>query len=47
MEITPEISELIAELKHDIATVALEMRAKFGQQATLKSNNQPPRTSGK
>jgi len=25
MEITLEISELIAELKHDIATVALEM----------------------
>jgi len=28
---TPAIPELIAELKHDIATIALEMRAKFNQ----------------
>jgi len=41
MEISPEITKLIDELKHDIATVALEMRAKFEQQATLYSTNQP------
>ncbi len=34
---SPEISDLIANLKHDIATVAIEMRAKFQQQATLYS----------
>jgi len=34
---SPEISDLIADLKHDIATVAIEMRAKFQQQATLYS----------
>jgi len=33
----PEISDLIADLKHDITTVAIEMRAKFQQQATLYS----------
>jgi len=32
---TPEISALIAYLKHDIATIAMEMRAKFQQQAIL------------
>ncbi len=32
---TPEISALIADLKHDIATIAMEMRAKFQQQAIL------------
>ncbi len=46
MEISPEILELIAELKHDIATVAIEMRAKFGQQTNVKSTNQPQRKSG-
>jgi len=35
-EITPDVSELIAELKHDIAAIALEMQAKFNQQETLK-----------
>jgi len=28
---TPEISELINELKHDIATIAIEMREKFNE----------------
>ena len=28
-ETTPEISELITELKNDIATIAVEMREKF------------------
>jgi len=31
-ETTPDISELIADLKHDIVTIALEMQAKFAQQ---------------
>jgi len=34
---TPELSALIAELKHDIATIVLESQAMFQQQATLKS----------
>jgi len=34
---SPEISDLIANLKHDIATVAIEMHTKFQQQATLYS----------
>ncbi len=34
-ETTMDITDLIADLKHDIATVVLEMRAKFQQQATL------------
>ncbi len=32
---TPELSDLIADLKQDIATIALEMRAKFQQQEAL------------
>jgi len=42
--ITPEISDLIADLKHDIATIALEMLAKFQQQAILYSTTKhaPP-----
>jgi len=34
-ETTPEISELIADLKQDIANVAIEMRAKFQKQEAL------------
>jgi len=34
MEQSTKIPELIAELKHDIATIAMEMRAKFNQLAT-------------
>jgi len=41
---TPEISDLIADLKHDIATIALKMHAKFQQQATLHSTTKPPGT---
>jgi len=37
-ETTLAIPELIAELKHDIATIALEMRAKFNQLATTKKS---------
>jgi len=36
-EPTPELSDLIADLKHDIATIALEMQEKFQQQATLQA----------
>jgi len=43
--ITPDISDLIADLKHDIATVALEMRSKFHQQATLMSQTTSKCTS--
>jgi len=32
---TPDLSDLIADLKHDIATTTIEMRAKFQQQETL------------
>jgi len=46
MEITPEISDLIDELKNDIAAIAIEMRAKFKQQAIATSTLQPQRTSG-
>jgi len=35
---TPEIQELIADLKHDIATIAIEMRTKFAQIADLQSD---------
>jgi len=42
---TPEISDLIADLKHDIATIAIKMRAKFQQQATLQTNTNPKHTS--
>ncbi len=44
MENNLDIMELIAELKHDIANIALEMRAKFQQQATLKSTTNPKST---
>jgi len=44
-EITPNISELITELKHDIATIAIEMQAKFAQQATLNLTNNQKCTS--
>jgi len=37
IEQSTEIPELIAELKHDIATITMEMRAKFNQLATQKS----------
>ena len=43
--ITPEISHLIADLKHDIATIAIEMRAKFNQQATLHMKPPPKYTT--
>ncbi len=43
--ITPEISDLIADLKHDIATIAIEMRAKFNQQATINTKPPPKYTS--
>jgi len=43
--ITPEISDLIADLKHDIATIAIEMRAKFNQQTTLNVKPPPKYTS--
>jgi len=33
---TPEISDLIADLKRDIANIATEMREKFQQQATVQ-----------
>jgi len=42
---TPVLLELIAELKHDIATIATEMRAKFNQQDILRSINQSNSTS--
>jgi len=38
---TPEISDLIADLKRDIATIALEMREKFKQQHNLSHLNLP------
>jgi len=44
-EITPNISELITELKHDIATIAIKMQAKFAQQATLNLTNNQKCTS--
>ncbi len=37
MKHTTEISELIDDLKHDIATLTMEMRAKFNQLETQKS----------
>jgi len=40
MATTPVILELIAELKHDIANIAIEMRAKFKQTKILQSTNQ-------
>jgi len=46
MEITPEISVLIDKLKHDIANVTMEMRAKFQQHAILTANHQPQQPSG-
>jgi len=46
MEITPEISDLIDKLKHDIAAVAIEMQAKFKQQAIVTSTLQTHWTSG-
>jgi len=45
MEPTPDILELIAELKHDIATIAIEMRAKFHQTEILLSTTQPQGTA--
>jgi len=42
---TPDILELIAELKQDIATIALKMQVKFNQTEILKSTNQPKCTS--
>jgi len=40
---TPAIPELIAELKHDIATVVIKMRAKFAQLSpTMKHIQQAP-----
>jgi len=44
-ETTPNISDFITELNHDIATIAIKMWAKFAQQATLKSTNNPKCTS--
>ncbi len=44
-ETKPNILELIAELKQDIANIAVEMRAKFTQTEIFKSTNQPKRTS--
>jgi len=35
---TPEIQELIADLKHDIATITTKMRTKFAQIADLQSD---------
>jgi len=34
---SPDISELIADLKHNIVTIAIKMQAKFAQQEALKS----------
>jgi len=42
---TPILLELIAELKHDIANIAIEMQAKFKQTEILKSTNQSHSTS--
>jgi len=42
---TPAILELIAELKHDIANIAIEMQAKSNQTDILKSINQSNSTS--
>jgi len=41
---TLDISDLIVDLKHDIATIAIEMHAKFQQQATIYSTTKhaPP-----
>jgi len=36
---TSDLLELIAELKHDIATIAVEMRAKFSQQNLLSQQS--------
>jgi len=41
----PNILELIVELKQDIATIAVEMRAKFTQTEIFKSTNQLKRMS--
>ena len=35
MTTTPDLSDLIADLKHDITTTTIKMRAKFQQQETL------------
>jgi len=43
--ITPAISDLIADLKQDIATIALEMRAKFNQQTIFTMNSHPKHPS--
>jgi len=42
---TPVLLELIAELKQDIANIAIEMRAKFKQTELMKSTNQSSSTS--
>ncbi len=39
---TPELSNLIANLKHDIATITLEMRVKFKQQETIAQAQRIP-----
>ncbi len=45
MEHTTNIPELIDDLKHDIATLAMEMRAKFHQLETQKSKKTQKCTS--
>ncbi len=41
---TSEITNMIMDLKHDISTVQLEMRAKFQQLATLSPATKPKGT---